>query len=118
MSSRFNPSHFPRDIRGVRVQWRALVSFRCALAASAFVLSLVARASAAEEVIALDYTAPLGCPSAVEFQAQIRSFIPAVSVVPRSAAARVFAVSIDQTGTSGKLQLLTEQGGGSRVAQG
>lgn len=118
MSSCSNLFHFSRDDRGVRVEWRALVSFRCALAAFALVLSLVAQASAAEEVIALDYSAPLGCPSAVEFQDQIRGFIPTVSVVPRSASPRVFAISIDEGGTFGRLQLWTGQGGGSRVAHG
>jgi hypothetical protein len=83
-----------------------------------FVLSIAGQASAAGEVIALEYSAPASCPSAAEFEAQIRSFVPSVSVLPRAASARVFEVSIEESGTFGQLRLLTEQNAGSRLARG
>jgi hypothetical protein len=95
-----------------------LVSLRCASATLAFVLSMIGQASAAEQFIALDYSAPSSCPSVAEFEAQIRSFVPGASVVPRTASARVFEISIEESGTFGRLRLATEQGVGSRVAQG
>jgi len=95
-----------------------LAPLRCALATLLFVFSRIAPASAAEEAIALDYSAPSTCPSAAEFQAQIRGFIPGVSVVPRAGSLRAFEVSIDESGTFGQLRLSSEQGGGSRSAQG
>lgn len=110
------PAHDERSKH--HVQCRALAPLRCALAAFVFALSLVARASAAEEAIALDYSAPSACPSPAEFQAQVRGFIPAVSVVPRAAAARAFEISIDESGTFGQLRLSSEQGAGWRSAQG
>lgn len=100
------------------VQWCALAPLRCALATLLFVFSRVHPALAAEEAIALDYSAPSTCPSAAEFEAQIRGFIPTLSVVPTAASARLFEISIDESGTFGHLRLSSEQGGGSRSAQG
>jgi hypothetical protein len=88
------------------------------LVALALVLALVAKASAADEVVALDYQAPSICPTAAEFQAQIRGFVPSISVEPDLGKARRFEIAIDESGRSGQLRVTTEQGQSSRTAQG
>ena len=95
-----------------------LVSLRRAAATFALLISSASHVGAAEQVIALDYSAPPSCPSAVELQNQIRGFVPAVGFAPRADLARVFEISIDQDGTFGQLRLLGEQEAGSRVAKG
>ena len=75
-------------------------------------------ASASAEVISLDYSAPTTCPSAAEFEAEIRGLVPGLQVVSVPAPARTFQVMIDEGGRSGQLRLLTEQGDGSRFARG
>lgn len=88
------------------------------MATFALLISSAGHAGAAEQVIALDYSAPPVCPSVVELQNQIRGFVPAVGFVPRADLARVFEISIDQDGTFGQLRLLGAQEAGSRVARG
>lgn len=95
-----------------------MVLFRCVLAALALVLAMVAHASAAERVGALDYQAPSICPTAAEFRAQIQGFVPSISLQSDLGAARRFEVAIDESGSFGELRVLTEQGQSSRVAQG
>jgi hypothetical protein len=95
-----------------------LVLLRGVLAALALVLALVAEASAAEEVVALDYRAPAICPNAAEFQAQIQGFVPGISVQSELGTARRFEIAVDESGRFGELRVFTEQGQSSRTAHG